>query len=168
MVFLHAQKYWMCHLRMCRCGECKCNIYIIHVCVCFISAHVCTSNTYIYIYTSTCMYIYLYIHIHVHTIINTRTYISFMYVNYIYMYKNDMHICLASSSWPCYSFPRLRSKDSQTPLGCCLPLDPSVACAQKCGTYFFDLRRVCSAQSFVFCFAALGLLKTPCKAWRSL
>ena len=141
-------------------------IYIIHVCVCFISAHVCTSN--IYMYTSTCMYIYLYIHIHVHTIINTRTYISFMYVNYIYMYKNDMHICLASSSWPCYSFPRLRSKDSQTPLGCCLPLDPSVACAQKCGTYFFDLRRVCSAQSFVFCFAALGLLKTPCKAWRSL
>ena len=162
MVFLHAQKYWMCHLRMCRCGECKCNIYIyiIHVRVCFISAHVCTSN--IYIYTSTCMYIYLYIHIHVHTIINT------MYVNYINMYKNDMHICLASSSWPCYSFPRLRSKDSQTPLGCCLPLDPSVACAQKCGTYFFDLRRVCSAQSFVFCFAALGLLKTPCKAWRSL
>ena len=158
----------MCHLRMCRCGECKCNIYIyiIHVCVCFISAHVCTSN--IYMYTSTCMYIYLYIHIHVHTIINTRTYISFMYVNYIYMYKNDMHICSASSSWPCYSFPRLRSKDSQTPLGCCLPLDPSVACAQKCGTYFFDLRRVCSAQSFVFCFAALGLLKTPCKAWRSL
>ena len=39
----------------------------------------------IYIYTSTCMYIYLYIHIHVHTIINTRTYISFMYVNYIYI-----------------------------------------------------------------------------------
>ena len=141
-------------------------IYIIHVCVFYFCT--CMHIQHIYIYTSTCMYIYLYIHIHVHTIINTRTYISFMYVNYIYMYKNDMHICLASSSWPCYSFPRLRSKDSQTPLGCCLPLDPSVACAQKCGTYFFDLRRVCSAQSFVFCFAALGLLKTPCKAWRSL
>ena len=138
------------------------------VCVLFLHMYAHPTHIYIYIYTSTCMYIYLYIHIHVHTIINTRTYISFMYVNYIYMYKNDMHICLASSSWPCYSFPRLRSKDSQTPLGCCLPLDPSVACAQKCGTYFFDLRRVCSAQSFVFCFAALGLLKTPCKAWRSL
>ena len=138
------------------------------MCACVLFLHMYAHPTYIYIYTSTCMYIYLYIHIHVHTIINTRTYISFMYVNYIYMYKNDMHICLASSSWPCYSFPRLRSKDSQTPLGCCLPLDPSVACAQKCGTYFFDLRRVCSAQSFVFCFAALGLLKTPCKAWRSL
>ena len=136
------------------------------MCACVLFLHMYAHPT--YIYTSTCMYIYLYIHIHVHTIINTRTYISFMYVNYIYMYKNDMHICLASSSWPCYSFPRLRSKDSQTPLGCCLPLDPSVACAQKCGTYFFDLRRVCSAQSFVFCFAALGLLKTPCKAWRSL
>ena len=136
--------------------------------MCVLFLHMYAHPTHIYIYTSTCMYIYLYIHLHVHTLINTRTYISFMYVNYIYMYKNDMHICLASSSWPCYSFPRLRSKDSQTPLGCCLPLDPSVACAQKCGTYFFDLRRVCSAQSFVFCFAALGLLKTPCKAWRSL
>ena len=143
-------------------------IYIIHVCVCFISAHVCTSNIYIYIY------IHMYVHIFIYT--HTRAY-NYKYKNihiiyvcklYIYMYKNDMHICLASSSWPCYSFPRLRSKDSQTPLGCCLPLDPSVACAQKCGTYFFDLRRVCSAQSFVFCFAALGLLKTPCKAWRSL
>ena len=168
MVFLHAHKSIGCVTYVCAdvVNVSVIYIYIIHVCVCFISAHVCTSN--IYMYTSTCMYIYLYIHIHVHTIINTRTYISFMYVNYIYMYKNDMHICLASSSWPCYSFPRLRSKDSQTPLGCCLPLDPSVACAQKCGTYFFDLRRVCSAQSFVFCFAALGLLKTPCKAWRSL
>lgn len=140
-------------------------IYIC-MCVCFIFAHVRTSNIYIYIHIHphVCTYIY----IHVHTAINTRTYISFMYLNYIYMYRNDMHICLASSSWPCYSFPRRRSKDSQTPLGCCLPLDPSVACAQKCGTYFFDLRRVCSAQSFVLCFADLGLLKTPCKAWRSL
>ena len=51
---------WMCHLRMCRCGECKCNIYILYMCACVLFLHMYAHPTYICIHPHVCTYIYIY------------------------------------------------------------------------------------------------------------